>query len=170
MLKGDFECIEHLLTRRQPRTVHSIRLYITLPALTSLVDTVRVCMARVTAPSFQASGTAGVWLYYSLLTLAHSVTHSTLQEAPNSCVYCCCVQDVTSFLKVNTSALKEDRALFHQSLAAFITANEDPTTSPNFKSKVTDLPGPLLQLLEQASPHSDQDLVLLLLKVYQSCS
>ena len=55
--------------------------------------------------------------------------------------------------------------MFQQSLAAFITANEDPTTSPNFKSKVTDLPGPLLQLLEQASPHSDQDLILLLLKV-----
>lgn len=76
-----------------------------------------------------------------------------------------CVQDVTSFLHVNASALKEDRTLFQQSLAAFIAANEDPTTSPNFKSKVTDLPSPLLQLLEQASSKTDQDLVLLLLKV-----
>ena len=58
--------------------------------------------------------------------------------------------------------------LFQQSLAAFITANEDPTSSPNFKSKVVDLPGPLLQLLNQASPKTDQDLVLLLLKVDKS--
>ena len=75
------------------------------------------------------------------------------------------MQDVASFIQVNASALKEDRTLFQQSLAAFITSNEDPTTSPNFKSKVTDLPGPLLQLLKQASPKTDQDLVLLLLKV-----
>ena len=75
------------------------------------------------------------------------------------------MQDVTSFLQVNASALKEDKMLFQQSLAAFIMANEDPTTSPNFKSRVTDLPGPLLQLLDQASSKTDQDLVLLLLKV-----
>lgn len=75
------------------------------------------------------------------------------------------MQDVTSFLQANASALQEDRTLFQQSLAAFIVANEDPTTSPNFKSKVTDLPGPLLQLLDQASPKADHNLVLLLLKV-----
>ncbi|KAL3148954.1 hypothetical protein ABBQ32_001812 [Trebouxia sp. C0010 RCD-2024] len=72
--------------------------------------------------------------------------------------------------EVSSSAVKEDRALFQQSLAAFITANEDPTTSPNFKSKVTDLPGPLFQLLEQTSPHRDQDLILLLLKVLKILS
>lgn len=68
-------------------------------------------------------------------------------------------------MKVNTAALTEERALFQQSLAAFIACNEDPSTSPNFKSKVPDLPGPLFQLLEHATSQTDQDLVLLLLKV-----
>ncbi len=72
---------------------------------------------------------------------------------------------MTSFLKTNTAALTEDKALFQQSLAAFIRCNENPSTSPNFKSKVPDLPGPLLQLLEHAAAKTDQALVLLLLKV-----
>ena len=72
---------------------------------------------------------------------------------------------MTSFLKTNTAALTEDKALFQQSLAAFIRCNENPSTSPNFKSKVPNLPGPLLQLLEHAAAKTDQTLVLLLLKV-----
>ncbi|DBB09436.1 TPA: hypothetical protein ACH3X3_008004 [Trebouxia sp. C0006] len=79
-------------------------------------------------------------------------------------------QDVTSFLKTNTAALTEDKALFQQSLAAFIRCNENPSTSPNFKSKVPDLPGPLLQLLEHAAAKTDQTLVLLLLKVLKILS
>ena len=75
------------------------------------------------------------------------------------------LQEVTGFLASNTTALTEDRSLFQQSLAAFITANENPSTSPNFKSKVPDLPGPLLQLLEHSSTKADQPLGLLLLKV-----
>ena len=74
------------------------------------------------------------------------------------------MQDVTSFLKVNAAALTNDKALFEQSLTAFIQCNEDPSTSPNFKSKVPDLPGPLLQLLEHVSVKADPNLVLLLLK------
>ncbi|KAL0020936.1 hypothetical protein WJX79_001651 [Trebouxia sp. C0005] len=79
-------------------------------------------------------------------------------------------QDVTSFLKTNTAALTEDKALFQQSLAAFIRCNENPSTSPNFKSKVPDLPGPLLQLLQHAAAKTDQTLVLLLLKVLKILS
>ena len=75
------------------------------------------------------------------------------------------LQEVTSFLQVNAAALTKDKALFQQSLAAFIRCNEDPSTSDNFKSKVPDLPGPLLMLLEHAMAKPDQDLVLLLLKV-----
>ena len=80
------------------------------------------------------------------------------------------LQDVTSFLKSNTAALTEDKAVFQQSLAAFIRCNENPSTSPNFQSKVPDLPGPLLQLLEHAAAKTDQTLVLLLLKVCLSAS
>lgn len=75
------------------------------------------------------------------------------------------LQEVSSFLKVNPSALSEDSGLFQQSLAAFVACNEDPASSPNFKSKVPDLPGPLLQLLRHGTASKDTQLVLLLLKV-----
>lgn len=128
-------------------------------------------MTRVAAPSFQASVTClSGWLSGYSIGFWHRSTVGDIPTSPcrkhGTLVYTAfCLQDVTSFLQVSSSAVKEDRALFQQSLAAFITANEDPTTSPNFKSKVTDLPGPLFQLLEQTSPHRDQDLILLLLKV-----
>ena len=75
------------------------------------------------------------------------------------------LQEVSSFLTVNPSALSEDSGLFQQSLAAFVACNEDPASSPNFKSKVPDLPGPLLQLLRHGTASKDTALVLLLLKV-----
>ena len=77
---------------------------------------------------------------------------------------------MSSFLKLNPSALVEDSGLFQQSLASFVACNEDPASSPNFKSKVPDLPGPLLQLLRSSTTTGDARLVLLLLKVRRQIS
>ena len=75
------------------------------------------------------------------------------------------MQDISTYLETHGGVLSSSRAVFQQSLSRFVAANEDPSASANFSSSLEDHVDCIVTILTAVAPGSDENMVLLLLKV-----